>query len=1452
MPTFNAPSIEALPPFALMKESPVFMSNGLKSQLQPVKLDTLVQEAESFARKSIERDGLGEVFHVAVIARRDALDKFAAKHAALLGAEAKCATPAFAFHGTWNNDFMPSIVENGLLPPGSFTDTGMYIHQSNGAIFGCGIYVSPSSSLANCYSFEDEMENRQLIVCLVVPGNVKYLRYETKEEHEYLAEHVVNKAIHEGYDSHVVVGSKIVLREATQVFPLLLVSYGQRTNIAQQSASIASQLSKLTPPTKVPPSISARPLITPANPQPENQPDFQNYWTLTVTSDLIHNLGMNCDTYNTHLHLLIDRSKSIGRSAFRNLVLPACSLILTKFQPQRADAIFFGSTVEQHTNVNSSFFSARADITGMELQFGSHLLEAYSRAVNTALQCVESEKRKFEDDVKVHIEQNLMNELAKQRQLEEDNYERLIPEKKEHHEPPAHLRLSKEVLEDKDFKMKEKAIREEFRKGRRQTLHVFILLNAGDDSNHDEDEMDRVFTDFNKKLVGAGVLSMLRVIGIGKKFNPRVPLMAHMATETLHTSATMSPITVCSKVYEIPVAAANLGSSFAALLAGFSISAVNSHVLSGFIHRWTNPPVNRVSTAIPSAGKSKLILYKGHTMPPVLEINGRRVKVVLDPVSQAKLTAENDSKSNGDTEAHESINRMLNLLREYTIDLKIAAITRLDHQTSVKELLRIWALVKNEIITSYSLGTGASRLRLMREKRGLMMDIDALLNSVTVDCAAAMGSLNNEDSMRWLAPVRSMKFAADAIRRHEMQTNDDSASQEVEFREDAAKIIEWVKENPGFNDGESKQLISKQSNCSEAQHLQEIARMDTRKLSARDFLYSCGMVGIGIQVARTQASIVNPWLMVVKYVSCDFVDTASSMCMLHSGVKWVDQMGNEVEDVLILANPQNDIFYKLLTSLSLYKAYTSITCTRNPDLYTPQQRVALLGISFVTAIEQLYQSHPDMNTSAIALESQIENVLHMAFTLRKYRSNSSAWTSYLEKLLLPNPSHHLTEADDTQDSHGIASVAQVLVALGCIACFEVDSHQPSGFGLLSNPAKKGQLADVALAILSESISRGCRIKIKSSGLPTEPLEIRSRRHARIALSISSEEFDDSGMVPVPDIQSWITSGKKQSGKFFKNPFWRCNASPQAVSACLSFSKTCASYWQQNRLGSLEQTLQDADSRADLIATIANAVSKYGGMREFLTLYSEDVSNVLDDGQTTVASKDLLQIALYVQGLRFYDSKTRRRDSLLSLNNPLAVIRTLIQTERLQLQREWIHAQKQKISIMNKEHARSAKRSLQLLEQAEFLKLHSRPRLFSHVEVMTLNQGRPMNDQLEVLNDSGLLKHHCSCAECPEYLVNQSTERDRMFNRREGIYSHLKWLLLPERKYANAYHVVLRHMVVRHLKDGGKSMPASIVFERVWDEFCAHPKIKGKVAREGRASMEPEARDAVDQYVRLLT
>ncbi|KAJ3409384.1 hypothetical protein HDU80_001406 [Chytriomyces hyalinus] len=1445
MRTFNAPSIEGLPPFAMMKESPVFMSNGLRSQLQPVKLDALVQEAESFARKSIQTDGLGEVFHVAVIARRDALDKFAVKHSALLAAEAKCATPAFAFHGTCNDDFMPSIIENGLLPPGSFTDTGMYIHQSNGAIFGSGIYVSPSSGVANSYSFEDEMENRQLIVCLVVPGHVKYLRYETKEENKYLAEHVVNKAIHEGFDSHVVVGSKIILREASQVFPILLVSYGHRTNIAQQSASIASELSNMTPITKVPPSISARPLITQAKLQHESA---QNYWTLTVTSDLIHNIGMSCDTYDTHLHLLIDRSKSIGRSAFRNLVLPACSLLLTKIQPQRADAIFFGSTVEQHTNVNSSFFSTRADITGMELQSGTHLLEAYSRAVNTALQCVESEKKKFEDDVKAHIEQQLMKELEKQRQLEEDNYERLNPAKKEQRELPAHLLLTKEVLDGKDFKMKEKAIREEFRKRSRQTLHVFILLNDGDDSMHDEDEIDRVFTDFNKKLVGAGVLSMLRVIGIGKKFNPRVGLMAHMATETLHTSATISPISVCSKVHEIPVAAANLGSSIAKCLAGISISAVNSHVLSGFIHRWTNPPVNRVSTSIPSAGKSKIILYKGHTMPPVLELNGHRVKVVLDPVSQAKLTVNgNDSENSVNTDVHESINGMSNLLREYTIDLKIAAITRLDHQTSLKELLRVWALVKNDIVTSYSLGTGASRLRLMREKRGLMMDIDALLNSVTVDCASAMGSFNNEESVRWLAPVRSMKFAADAIRRHEMQTNVDSISQELEFRKDAANIIEWVKEHPGFNDCESQQLISKQSYCSEAQHIQEIARMDTRSLSARDFLYSCGMVGIGIQVARTQASIVNPWLMVVKYVSCDFVDTASSMCMLHSGVKWVDQMGNEVEDVLLLANPQNDIFYKLLTSLSLYKAYTSITCTRNPDLYTPQQRVALLGISFVTAVEQLYQFHPDVNKSAIALEPQIENVLNMAFTLRKYRSNSSAWTSYLEKLLLPNPSHHLTEADDTQDSHGIASVAQVLVALGCIACFEVDSHQPSGFDLLSNPAKKGQLADVALAILSESISRGCRIKIKSSGLPTEPLEIRSRRHTRIALNISSEDFDGSGMVPAPDIQSWIASGKKQSGKFFKNPYWRCNASPQAVSACLSFSKTCANYWQHNRLGSLEQTLQDVDTRAGLIAAIASAVSQYGGMREFLTLYSEDVSNVLDDGHTTVASKDLLQIALYVQGLRFYDSKSRRRDSLLSLKNPLAVIQTLIQAERLQLQREWIHAQKQKISIMTKDHARSAKRSLQLLEQAEFLKLHSQPRLFSHTEVMILNKGRPMNDQLEVLNDSGLLKHHCSCAECPEYLVNQSTEGDRLFNRRQGIYSHLKWLLLPERKYANAYHVILKHMVARHLKDG----PANLVFERVWDEFCAHPQIKGKVAREGRASMEPAARDAVDQYVRLL-
>ncbi|KAI8609674.1 hypothetical protein BC830DRAFT_814282 [Chytriomyces sp. MP71] len=946
------------------------------------------------------------------------------------------------------------------------------------------------------------------------------------------------------------------------------------------------------------------------------------------------------------------------------------------------------------------------------------------------------------------------------------------------------------------------------------------------------------------------------------------------------------------------------------------------HVQNGFLTKWTLPPKWHIWTSAPSTSTSVAILFRGR-VPPNLTINTCLVNVTL--------------RSNVIGDA----NTDLSLLRECVIDVKVAAVTRLDFAAQLKELLNVINLVKVSRMRAQSLvylyfkvsastasfksvsvackspqghqtlsmnlnpSTGnyetsilpesnkldfhfivdgrwttspdykvetdelgrdyntlcfqksdsrylahldpEARVHLMREKKSLMMDLDALVNGLEVDCAATSSRLNSEEAAQWLAPIRSMKFAHAALKR---ARGDEGVAHEDDFAEDVAKVKEWVK-LASQSVVHHELPVSTQSLQNGLKHLTDVAALDIRGMTLSEYLYSVGFVGLGIRVFRSQAAIANPWMLLVQYISTDYWDTASSMCMLHAGLKWHDSKGQVVEDVLIISDPISDPIYKLATSLSIHKTFNSIVFARNPDLYTPQQRVALLGLSFVTAVEQLY--HPD--TKALGkpkIRKMVEAVFNIAYTLRKLQSYNSTWTLLLKKLVQPNPALYLTEAEALPgvgtDTGGVQSVAQVLTAIGCIACFEVGSHSTSGFELFPPSVDKDVLARAALAILAESVSRGCRIMIKSDD-GDESVLARSRRLLRKALCIGTDNFDATGMVPMPNVAGWILKGKKASGKFFRHPFWRSNASPQAVAACLAFSRTCATIWyREEARPSLEKVMSDPSKRAELFDTLVEAVIKDGGMHDFLVLYSHDIVDVSHDG-LALASKDLLQVALYAQGVRYFDAKARRAAAEhLNLQDPYKLVQSIIQEERLSLQQDWILERHRELVKLTREVAQQKRRELRLVEQEAFLNTHlfAITRLFTPSDVAHLNQGRPANDQLEVL-DTGLLKHHCCSPECPEFLVNQASDNDRLLNRRNGLYNHLKWYTLPDRRYANALHVTIKHLTLMHSK---ATHDASKVEELVLHDVCGHPKLKDFVMREGRAVLENWVHDAVRQYLKM--
>ncbi|KAJ3106294.1 hypothetical protein HK100_003755, partial [Physocladia obscura] len=100
----------------------------------------------------------------------------------------------------------------------------------------------------------------------------------------------------------------------------------------------------------------------------------------------------------------------------------------------------------------------------------------------------------------------------------------------------------------------------------------------------------------------------------------------------------------------------------------------------------------------------------------------------------------------------------------------------------------------------------------------------------------------------------------------------------------------------------------------------------------------------------------------------------------------------------------------------------------------------------------------------------------------------------------------------------------------------------------------------------------------------------------------------------------------------------------------------------------------------------------------------------------------------------------------------------------------------------------------------FLKFHgspNSPQTFNYAEIIALNKSRPPTDQLELIPESGLLKHHCCFEKCPDYLVNQATESDKIFNRRHGLFAHFKWYFMPSHLYIPGFHVLFKSYAGKH-------------------------------------------------------
>eukprot|EP00913_Durusdinium_trenchii_P026389 g24761.t1 len=105
------------------------------------------------------------------------------------------------------------------------------------------------------------------------------------------------------------------------------------------------------------------------------------------------------------------------------------------------------------------------------------------------------------------------------------------------------------------------------------------------------------------------------------------------------------------------------------------------------------------------------------------------------------------------------------------------------------------------------------------------------------------------------------------------------------------------------------------------EQFQEMKQMapQLRSLRPSAALYSCGAVGVALRLRRSDATEVEPWLLLVEHVSTSYVDTASAALYLDANQILHDDAGEVAPDVAVLAMEPAD-FYKWFRTSEMYKS----------------------------------------------------------------------------------------------------------------------------------------------------------------------------------------------------------------------------------------------------------------------------------------------------------------------------------------------------------------------------------------------------------------------------------------------------------------------------------------------------------------------------------------------------
>ncbi|CAE7898404.1 unnamed protein product, partial [Symbiodinium microadriaticum] len=136
------------------------------------------------------------------------------------------------------------------------------------------------------------------------------------------------------------------------------------------------------------------------------------------------------------------------------------------------------------------------------------------------------------------------------------------------------------------------------------------------------------------------------------------------------------------------------------------------------------------------------------------------------------------------------------------------------------------------------------------------------------------------------------------------------------------------------------------------EQLQESASLisEFEKLHPEEAVYAIGCVGILIRCRRSDASDVEPWLLVVEHVSTTWASSSCAALALESE-PLRDAAGELAPDVAVLDLDGSDA-HRWFTNSTLYKRYMAMVFARNSLCQVPGQGFVLPVLVWATSAAQ--------------------------------------------------------------------------------------------------------------------------------------------------------------------------------------------------------------------------------------------------------------------------------------------------------------------------------------------------------------------------------------------------------------------------------------------------------------------------------------------------------------------